>query len=136
MMEVIEKGNYTGYLWMSDSDVPRIFENEEFSMALDPSVNPFVIEAQLYEESIRRSISVKFIDGKYYVNRVNIDEMAGVVFDDKLYVGMRMNGKILKFKQYWRPEKDGGCLDMNVLKAAETVFVGFKNQECYDEVPV
>ena len=47
----IEEGIYQGYYWMSDQTSPHLIdEKKSFSLELDNTVNPFVIEAHLYNE--------------------------------------------------------------------------------------
>lgn len=141
----IPEGSYSGYYWMSDATRPEVLSGgqdaESFKkikvlkdLLANPESNPFVIEAQLYDSGNDRSLSVKYIDGKYYVK-----EYTGMKDDTKSndkdlrivhkrYYANRMDGKELHFLQYWRGEDDSLCAgEMKILQPAEMVFVGIQN---------
>ena len=68
MKHTIKRTAYQGYLWYSDEQIPKVFDNEEVELELDDTANPFIVEGQLYDMTEDRSISIKFIDGKYIIN--------------------------------------------------------------------
>ena len=120
----IEKSKYVGYIWYSDQSKPDVKNGEDFKLEIKDDVNPFIIEGQLYDG--KKSISIKFVDGKYLVKEYNLEELKGLDMIEQTFYAHRMDNKKLKFKQYWRPQKDELCEDMGVLQPAELVFVGFK----------
>ena len=72
-MEQIEKSTYQGYLWYSDKDQPKVLNNVDSEITLDETKNPFVIEGQLFDG--KRSISIKYVDGKYIVKKYVLAEL-------------------------------------------------------------
>ena len=125
----IEKSKYQGYLWYSDKSTPQPINNEEFELEIADDENPFIIEGQLYDENRKKSISIKYVDGKYLFKEYDMVKQNGVEMTEQVFYSHRMDGRQLKFNQYWRPEKDDQCCDMNVLQPAELVFVGFNDKE-------
>lgn len=123
----IDKAIYEGYVWWSDENAPCVIDNEEFELQIADEANPFVVEAQLYCAETETSIAVKYVDGSYRNIRIENKELAGKISsDEKKYHATRMNGKVLRFRQYWREESDPLCEGMAVLQPAELAFVGFE----------
>lgn len=125
-MNSIEKGNYVGYLWMSDSQSPNIISGEFSIDELNPEVNPFIVEAQLFELDNEISISIKYADGHYFVRKTSIADLNDLEYDEIKFCGNKMSGRVIKMRRYWRPERDALCEGMDVLKPAEMLFVGFE----------
>lgn len=141
-MEIIKAGNYTGYLWYSDSNKPVIFVNGkainndtqiDFSedYVIQDGTNPFIIEGQLFDNNI--SYSIKFLDGRYMIKKFDLSKMEGE-YDELVFLGNRISvsnkSSWLKFRQYWKEKTDDiFCMGMNVMQPAERVFVGFKEEE-------
>ncbi len=123
--------NYEGYLWWSNKKKPDVLQENLLASLPAESDNPFIIEGNLYDEKNKLSCLIKFIDGKYFVYRFNLKELDKTEFIKKEYLPNRFPKEIEKlcFREYWKPEKDEFCEDMDVLKPAMTVFVGFKKQE-------
>ena len=122
----IEKSKYQGYLWYSNAKEPQIIENKDFELEIEDTENPFIIEGQLYDGT--KSISIKYVDGKYVVKTYMVSELKGEV-QQQVFYSNRMQHKQLLFSQYWREEPDALCEGMNVLQPKELVFVGFKDKE-------
>lgn len=123
------KGNYEGYIWKSNENQPQVFNGaEEVVITLDEQANPFVMEGQLFDG--KESVSIRYADGKFFVNRVKIDAENGE-WSECSYFGNRgeLTNKKLKFRQYWKAEIDEKCENMQVLQPAALVFVGFENME-------
>lgn len=124
----IEKSKYQGYLWYSDKKDPDYFENREFDLQKDDGENPFIIEGQLYDG--KNSISIKYVDGKYLCKEYELSQFDAddIVKKEEVFYSHRMDGKQLKFNQYWREQEDldNLCEGMKALQPAELVFVGFK----------
>lgn len=141
-MEIIKAGNYTGYLWYSDSNKPVIFVNGKainndtqinFSedYVIQDGTNPFIIEGQLFDNNI--SYSIKFLDGRYMIKKFDLSKMKGE-YDELVFLGNRISvsnkSSWLKFRQYWKEKTDDiFCMGMYVMQPAERVFVGFKEEE-------
>jgi len=122
----IEKSKYQGYLWYSDNKEPQVLNNEVFELEIADNANPFVIEGQLFDG--QKSISIKYVDGKYYVNTYDLDDLDGVK-QEQMFFSHRMGDRKLYFKQFWQPVNDEQCEGMQVLQPAELVFVGFNDKE-------
>ncbi len=130
MNKIDKKATYQGYLWMSDSTDPILLDNEQIDQDLE-TINPFVIEGQLFDAVNRKSYSIKYADGESIVAEYNIDEL------DALYgkptkhrfASNRMKNFKLCFQQYWKLQPDTLCENMAVQKPAAIVFTGFKKEE-------
>lgn len=123
----ISAGIYKGYLWKSDEQKPKVYNNESLdTLLLNNCENPFIIEGQLYDEKSQKSYSIRYIDGEYWAYEYDLNELK-MDFTEHLYIASFENaqGK-LNFRQYWREKKDNLCEDMMILYPAEFVFVGFK----------
>lgn len=123
-MKKIEKSKYTGYIWKSDSKEPELFFDKEFELNLDDDVNPFVIEAWLTDGN--KSINIKFFDGQHHIYTFNLISLQNQFkSEDAIYLPSFKGVKNMQFKQFWKPEVDEFCENMEVLKPSEFVFVGF-----------
>ena len=125
----IEKSKYQCYLWYSDQSIPVVLNNEEFELDLSETANPFIVEGQLFDG--KTSISIKYVDGKYLINKKEVKSSDFNSKDIELmrFIPNRIPGvDTLLFLQYWNEYQDSYCEDMNVLQPADFVFVGFDNQ--------
>ena len=126
----IEKSIYEGYMWYSDAKEPQIYDQEEKDWVIKEDENPFIVEGQLYDTENMKSISIKFVDGEYLVQTHDIDSLdfnrANV--DIKVFQSNRMNGRKLRFLQYWNEKEDELCENMKVLVPSKRVFAGFVNE--------
>ena len=129
----IPKGAYEGYIWMSHSSEPLVIDGQMEELNLDPHINPFVIEAELYNPEARLSYSIKYVDGVYHAVCFNLNQVENEtdgLYKHTQFVANRMKGiSMLKFIDFWRPVKDPLCSDMEVLTPSESVFVGFIRKE-------
>ncbi len=124
---VISKSQYEGYLWFSNEKKPLVLDKESFELEIPDDANPFVVEGFLFDGT--KSISIKYLDGKYYTYEYNINDFVGMMYSDVTFFSHRMDGRKLKFRQYMRSVEDELCEEMEVLQPAELVFVGFNNKE-------
>jgi CRISPR type III-associated protein (TIGR04423 family) len=115
-----------GYIWYSDKPQPEKIAEEQYSLELDESKNPFVVEGQIYSEDEKSSYSIKYVDGKYIVIKYELGKL-GEDYDEKPFIANRLkNVARIKFRQYWKQVKDDLCEGMTTLVPAEYVFVGFE----------
>lgn len=89
---------------------------------------------RIINKETRKSISIKYIDGKYHIyeTEVNSTDISNEDVDKIEYLTWRMpNSSTLwaKFLRYWHEVEDAKCLDMKVLEIEKEVFVGFKTKE-------
>lgn len=120
--------NCEGYIWRSDAEIPVIITPDDVVELKNEEI-PFVIEGQLFDG--KTSYSIKYVDGNYLVKEYVVDSMDFNHMNNhiKHYQSHRMEGKILKFLEYWETRKDPLCLDMEVLQPTKVVFVGFEEKE-------
>ena len=121
---------YTGYLWMSNADSPKILaEPSTVDRARFEKRNPFIAEGQLYDAEKDVSISIRYVDGEYFIARYEdasvpaTDEKADDPVD---YYAVRMPGK-LRFRRFWKLKEDENCDRMPAPCLAREVFLGFAN---------
>lgn len=127
--------SYEGYLWMSDENHPRVFgPDSKVNSHLFDTKNPFVVEGYLFNKQTGISISIKYIDGRYYIynNIVVAFDLNSKDIDSVYYLTQRMNTTDKQwaiFLRYWKEKADSSCLGMNVLEVEKEVFIGFKSKE-------
>lgn len=132
----IEQGFFEGYYWKSDENIPHTLMNEEFNIDLLSCKNPFIIEAQLYNEKAKVSYSLKYVDGEYLIHKwdnvfpkMDSEEYTQIsFFPNRIGEDKDIKGLKLTFLQHWVAEKDDKCNGMKVLQPKELVFVGFNKQ--------
>lgn len=124
----IPKAKYQGYIWRSDSDSPEVLTGDKNDDMLDPKDNSFIIEGNLWDEATGASISIRYIDGRYYIHRTTLTTED--LKNDKKYVAHRIDGyKYLRFVQLWETREDPMCEGMEVLEPSKLVFIGFTNDK-------
>lgn len=130
-IDKIPEAVYQGYYWMSNEDKPETLNNKNFSNQLDASINPFIIEAQLYDDATRTSISVKYVDGEYIANSYQLPErIKQEEYTEQIYTAHRLEDvSHLRFYRHWVAEVDELCEGMEVLKPKELIFAGFVGKE-------
>lgn len=130
-METIKINKCEGYLWWSDQQEPKTYQDESVDICLDETQNPFVVEGQLYDKEEKVSYSIKYVDGLYLINKYKLEDSDFVNPDNetKSYFSNRMGGRRLKFLRYWEEKEDENCMDMAVLTFTKNVFIGFKEKE-------
>lgn len=125
----IPEAKYQGYIWYSDSDRPEVLTDDEKYRGFTPdaAANPFIIEGNLWDEANSTSISIRYVDGRYYIHRTTLtpEELK----NDKKYVAHRIGYKYLRCVQLWESRPDPMCENMEVLEPSKLVFIGFTNDE-------
>ena len=129
LSEIPKDLKFEGYIWMSDSENPKMFKRENLRTPLFENTsdnnNPFIIEGQLFAEEAQKSYSIKYVDGKHLVVEYDLSKPLSI-FTDKPFIPNRLQGvDKIKFRQYWKAETDKYCVNMETLKPASYVFVGF-----------
>ena len=130
-METIKINKCGGYLWWSDQQKPKVYQDESIDICLDEAKNPFVVEGQLYDEENKVSYSIKYVDGQYLINKYKVDESDFTNPDNQIksYLSNRMDDRWLKFLSYWEEKKDANCMGMPVLTLTKNVFIGFDERK-------
>ena len=130
-MKTINIKNCEGYLWWSDQQTPKVYQDDALDICLDETKNPFVVEGQLYDRECRQSYSIKYVDGQYLIIIYNVAErdFANSDNEQKDFLSNRMGDRRLKFLRYWEEKEDENCIGMPVLTFTKNVFVGFKEKE-------
>ena len=130
-METIKINKCEGYLWWSDQQKAKVYQDELIDICLDEAKNPFVVEGQLYDEENKESYSVKYVDGLYLIKKYKVDESDYINIDneEKSYLSNRMDDRWLKFLSYWEEKKDASCMGMSVLTLTKNVFIGFDERK-------
>lgn len=126
----IPEALYQGYIWYSDSDLPEVLSGDSRygGFTPDPKANPFIIEGNLWDEANRTSISIRYVDGRYYIHRTVLTP--NEVKNYKTFVAHRIKGyTYLRFVQLWEPRTDPMCEGMEVLEPSKLVFIGFTNDK-------
>jgi len=130
---------YNGYIWESDQDKPIILNNQTHDFS-QTKLNPFIIEAYLYAGQNRQSIAIKHIDGDYFISKIDLtdfdlenlpeDEFTTHTYlTDPAIFNQNKNFKYINFIEYFSPDKDELCLNLNVLTPAWIAFTGFSKEE-------
>lgn len=120
----IEKAIYQGYVWFSDCAEPTVIESE-YGIDIEDDVNPFIVEGQLYDPETKISYSIRYADGKHVWKKYVLAELKGES-REQTYCSNKMQGRKLKFREYWKAVPDPLCEGMEVLQMAENVFIGFE----------
>ena len=130
-METIKINKCEGYLWWSDQQKPRVYQDELIDICLDEAKNPFVIEGQLYDEENEESYSIKYVDGQYLINIYKVEERDFTNSDNQIksYFSNRMDDRWLKFLSVWEEIEDKNCMGMPVLTLTKNVFIGFDERK-------
>jgi len=119
---------YEGYIWYSDSTLPRVLRGDLFSFE-ENHRNPFVAEALLFCRNDNTSIMVRHT-GRYIISTYNLNDVPdNSRWIDKEYLPHKLDGiKKVCFKQLWVPEEDPLCEHMQVLNMKAVIFTGFDHQ--------
>ncbi|MDO9578463.1 MAG: TIGR04423 family type III CRISPR-associated protein [Candidatus Cloacimonadales bacterium] len=131
----IPKKKYTGYLWKSNSPTPDVLNASTYDFS-NIEENPFIIEGYLYSESENFSISIKQIDGQYFISKIDLAEIdlknppkdeitPHCYLSDPAIFKKNNDFKYIKFIEFWEEKEDNLCENMKVLKPAWIAFLGF-----------
>lgn len=125
-LDTLPNLNYQGYIWLSDADKPIVLKNEPFDFsAID--INPFIIEALLYNEQKEVSVHIHHTD-KYQITEYQLNQFDYAEVVETEYLPHRLDGvSKVKFKQIWLSQTEDNCQGMEVLNLKAIIFCGFKN---------
>lgn len=136
MVDSIEKAVYTGYIWRSDSPVPKVYTEKELAFSQEDLLSmPFVVEGQLFSQTSGKegiSYSIKNAGGRLLITRYDLAELnSGPMNDMKIMERKFYSYKIkdyskLLFREYMRLEEDSLAQGFTSLEPGEFVFVGFE----------
>lgn len=125
-LDTLPNLKYQGYIWFSDANIPIVLQDEPYNFSVI-SLNPFIIEALLYNEQKEVSIHIQHTDN-YQITEYHLNHFDKAEVVDTEYLPHRLNGvEKVKFKQVWLPEPEVNCQGMEVLNLKAIVFCGFKN---------
>ena len=136
-ISINETYQYEGYLWMSDQEEPKVFENQPVALPREDD-NPFVVEGQLFNKKHGLSYSIKYVDGEYIIQEYTVTEADknNPNNEKKAYLSNRMGGRWLQFLRYWEEILDednykdvANPEGLPVLTQTKNVFIGFKEKE-------
>lgn len=129
-MEINKQAKYEGYIWLSDQTQPRVLLGEEFDVdGITDSINPFVIEGQLWNAADGISISIRYADGKHvkHFHQVTNEELQGTLtVTTEQYISHIKGVGRLCFLRYWKAQEDELCENFEALRPEKLVFVGFE----------
>ena len=74
----IPDGKYSGFIWMSDKDEPEVFiDRSDLNISgYTPKTNPFILEAYLYDDNAKKSISIQKISVRFF--QPDMDEILSI----------------------------------------------------------
>ena len=126
MTQDIKEARYEGYLWHSDQSTPEMLMGQTpKAITLKDGENPFITEGLLWNEENKETISIRYVDGHYFVSSHKISPEQ--VTTPVSYLPHRLPGiKSLKFMRLWEKEQDPLCEGMNTLQLKANLFVGFE----------
>lgn len=126
MTQDIKEAKYEGYLWPSDQSNPEVLMGQTpKSITLRDGENPFITEGLLWNPEDKESISIRYVDGRYFVTTHQITPEQ--VTTPVNYLPHRLPGiKSLKFLRIWKKEQDPLCEGMDTLQLKASLFVGFE----------
>lgn len=138
MTHHIEESAYQGYMWKSDEQTPEVYDcDRNIGFCLSDGENPFIAEGQLYDKATDVSISIKFIDGKYIINRYDgrkhqfIGGSDSAIFEEgelEQYIPARRmdtGSRVLNFIRLWKVTKDQMSENFETLCPSALIFKGF-----------
>lgn len=136
----------TGYLWMSNEREPLVLENCSIKQSnkqhganpalFQMGVNPFIVEAELWNNVNNVSYAIHHAGNEVVCQRyeVKAEDRNNRDNRESVFLSHRMDGRGLRFLEYWEPRRDIDVYDisgkpvgekMPTLVMTRRVFVGF-----------
>ena len=130
-IEAIPFRNYEGYLWYSDEERPQYIGGgyKEFEKSTLTEY-PFVVEGALYSIEDNKSLTIRCLDGEYYIHEIDFN----IIEDNRAYyqviphkwlVAKDANRKVCML-EVWALVQDPLCAGMSTFQASFWAFKGFK----------
>lgn len=119
---------YQGYLWLSNEQNPRLFDNERVDEDLFKAL-PFIMEGFLFSEAHNElSIKIRYVEGEYLIFSVFLKDIPQDKLSSLDYATIKnaKGFKQLESVQYWEEIPDELCEGMSVLEPSWVAFKGFK----------
>jgi len=123
-----ELKDYQGYVQFSDREIKKL---KDIFLENNPKIEDeegFVYEAHFYNEKEKKSISIRQINDKWFVSKIDISNIDEKDIQEYLTDIEKFNYKV-KMAQIWEEENDPLCENMKVKKLKKVVFAGFKGEK-------
>ena len=121
----IQNLEYQGYLWYSDKERPEYIDsNAPFEIA-KLTGHPFVVEGALYAAKENVSITIRSLDGEYYVHKLDLNELPEHKFIKHRWFVAKNEHKKAVMQEIWLLRRDSLCREMDTFYPAFMVFTGF-----------
>lgn len=85
---------FEGYLWYSDQQKPKTFNDTTEDLSLLLTDLPFVVEGRIFYPTQKRSLHIQNMDGEYLIGRVELNDSS----HDATWPAHRMESGITKLK--------------------------------------
>jgi len=122
---------YEGYVWYSGQQRPEVIKGLFDKTYFDPLARNvpeslFIIEGNLYARDLKRSISIRNVDGQYLIHQADLADIDPERLTPQKYKSHRLNGEqYVEIMQYWEAVDDELLEGMTTLVPAWTAFAGF-----------
>lgn len=117
---------FEGYLWYSDQQMPKVFENDTADLTGLLTALPFVVEGMLYYPAQNRSLHIQNLDGQYIIGEVT-HKQAMTEVKVVEWPAHRMGAvSKLKMVQGWAEQPHELLPGFTVKVPTFKAFVGFK----------
>lgn len=123
---------YEGYVWYSGQRKPELvnglFDKSYFDpLARNVPDSLFIVEGNLYARDLKRSISIRNVDGQCLIHQADLSNISKDQLKDQPYFSHRLPEGYSKIKmvQYWAEVEDELLNGMETLVPAWTAFAGF-----------
>ncbi len=121
---------FEGYLWLSDSAEPLVYDHQPVDWNILQGAVPFVVEGHLFDG--KNSYAIRHTGSGYIIREFTDEDLNSHEFTSQSFISNRMEGRLLNFKQLWSAEEDPLCCDMLTLRPWAMVFCGFNKKEKED----
>lgn len=134
---ISQNKDYEGYLWYSDQERPTYIGKNLKAQGYTPedfridmlSYKPFVVEGALYDKESGIGISIRCIDGQYFVYQYDVknikDNTEQYQIIEHTWQVSKDKDRRLKMLEVWQRGNDPLCADMPAFRPAFWVFAGF-----------
>ncbi|MPB72078.1 TIGR04423 family type III CRISPR-associated protein [Campylobacter fetus] len=123
--------NCVGYLQISNEDLKEHKQDRIWKQKSDinvdfSSIKGFVYEAHFFDETLKKSIAIRLINGTWLVDETNLSDKD--MQNEQIYLS-DIDDLLVKMVQIWQEQPDEFCLNLPTLKLQKVVFAGFANKE-------